>query len=679
MRERTSLLVLLVLLYASRGTTQTTSGSVTLETISSSPDPETISISTNLGNCSDSDCHPNATCGEFGGDQQCTCKVGFAGDGTYCDDINECQDPYANICNNGGGTCVNTVGSYTCTCNTGFEYKEGLGCVDINECAESSLNNCLPLEECTNVYGSYNCTCPSKYYVPGSYSCTDPCYNHTVLNDTWRSTSNIYNSSDYWSNMDWYHCDSGLIGWYRFKGDSNLQIPEYCIPEYSCGTYITLYLGGSHPKVEDGIVNRIACLNWFRCCWVSTTISVKMCPEGFYVYKIKSIQGCHHAYCTEIQANTTTASPSTTLRTTVPKNIASNVQNVTSEPPTPADNITITTGPPSSTAVKHYACTVREGTSFTLLTDTHLTSLGFSSNLESVLNELASRFPCVTRQYTAIKLDYAETNETLTTEQSYFLQSIKANYGDGQIDQHLLECNQSLLYGLRRALEISPAESMIAVFTSGSMTDYNDTQLLSEVYTLLEDKKSQVYFLLYPGYCTMNATQEEIFNNISSISFTRTTVVNDSYYEQQLLHAMELLLTKPLNSSVMILGIKLNVVDKYTEVFDITTSLSYLLITRDDKFTINFTDPNGNTLTLEENPNILHYNFNVYDHVFISSRLVKSPAAGTWILNAWGNGSLTVQILGFTGLNTSGKADECIVILLHVCMFLLIALPLYQF
>ncbi|PIO27103.1 hypothetical protein AB205_0019910, partial [Aquarana catesbeiana] len=275
--------------------------------------------------CSDSDCHPNATCSEFGGYGECTCKEGFAGDGTSCNDIDECQDRYTNNCNfYGYGYCVNTVGSYTCNCDSGYEYKEAFGCVDIDECADSSLNDCDPVAICTNYYyESYTCTCPQGYYgdgrhcdinecqqgtlcgsneecmkFNGSYSCIDPCSNHTVLNDPWRSISNTYGYWDYW--YYWYHCDYGLSGWYRFKGKYDQKIPEHCIPQQSCGTTIPIWMNGSHPTVSDGIVNRTACSNYYEgCCTYTYNISVKMCPGGFYVYKLQSPPSCNFAYCTE--------------------------------------------------------------------------------------------------------------------------------------------------------------------------------------------------------------------------------------------------------------------------------------------------------------------------------------------------------------------------------------------
>ncbi|KAL0178957.1 hypothetical protein M9458_024399, partial [Cirrhinus mrigala] len=46
-------------------------------------------------------------------------------------------------------------------------------------------------------------------------------------------------------------------GWYRlFINESSAQMPESCFYYMSCGGYSALYLGGSHPQIEDGVVTR---------------------------------------------------------------------------------------------------------------------------------------------------------------------------------------------------------------------------------------------------------------------------------------------------------------------------------------------------------------------------------------------------------------------------------------
>ncbi|XP_043944884.1 uncharacterized protein LOC122816198 [Protopterus annectens] len=263
-------------------------------------------------------CHINATCETYGDIPECICKDGFIGDGFSCSDIDECAQSWTHSC--GSDVCVNTFGSYTCRCAVGYiEDTPESGCRDINECAYPELNLCHPSATCINYIGGYYCTCPYGSYgdgfhcyvndcllsttcssdmecvnTPEYYYCSDPCDNHTVLNENWRSTSVSYFTS-------WYaNCDSAKSGWFRFVGTGGVQMPEYCVPEYSCSTTAPMWLNGQHPSVSDGIVTRTACAHWAGfCCFWSTTINVKACPGGYYVYKLYGTPACNLAYCTD--------------------------------------------------------------------------------------------------------------------------------------------------------------------------------------------------------------------------------------------------------------------------------------------------------------------------------------------------------------------------------------------
>ncbi|KAL0113527.1 hypothetical protein PUN28_012588 [Cardiocondyla obscurior] len=72
-----------------------------------------------------------------------------------CVDVNECKE-LEDACSS-NEECVNTVGSYTCTCRTGFRRDNFTqACVDINEC--QLQNDCLSTQRCDNTVGSYTCT-----------------------------------------------------------------------------------------------------------------------------------------------------------------------------------------------------------------------------------------------------------------------------------------------------------------------------------------------------------------------------------------------------------------------------------------------------------------------------------------------------------------------------------------
>jgi hypothetical protein len=126
------------------------------------------------------------TCINTAGSFACSCLAGFTSSGATCTDINECT------VNNGGcdTICMNTEGSFQCSCDGGFEFDTNGNCVgtytfnyiiayyydnccftDINEC-ESSSNNCQQI--CTNTEGSFMCSCQAGFTSSTSgATCTD--------------------------------------------------------------------------------------------------------------------------------------------------------------------------------------------------------------------------------------------------------------------------------------------------------------------------------------------------------------------------------------------------------------------------------------------------------------------------------------------------------------------------
>lgn len=105
-------------------------------------------------------------------------------------DINECND--TELVHECDHTCINTIGSYACTCNSGYNLNvDGRTCdgtllivllleslqfiftcfsvSDIDECAN---NNDLCAQACINTPGSYTCDCNPGYTLdPNGFSC----------------------------------------------------------------------------------------------------------------------------------------------------------------------------------------------------------------------------------------------------------------------------------------------------------------------------------------------------------------------------------------------------------------------------------------------------------------------------------------------------------------------------
>ena len=120
----------------------------------------------------------------------------------------------------------------------------------------------------------------------------DPCNKYTALDQPWRATNAVgLDICD--SNFNWN-------GWYRllYNGMS-VRMPDSCVNQSRCGTDITLWLNGSHPQIEDGIVTRGVCGNsGSDCCYFrSNPIRVKACPGNYYVYEFVRPNVCNSAYC----------------------------------------------------------------------------------------------------------------------------------------------------------------------------------------------------------------------------------------------------------------------------------------------------------------------------------------------------------------------------------------------
>ncbi|MCY0997150.1 FG-GAP-like repeat-containing protein [Myxococcus sp. MISCRS1] len=108
-------------------------------------------------------CDENATCTNTVGSFTCACNPGYEGDGVTCTNIDECA---ANPCQN-GGTCTDGVNSYTCACPPGYA---GANCeINIDECAP---NPCQNGGTCTDGVNSYTCTCAPTYEGPQCQSCS---------------------------------------------------------------------------------------------------------------------------------------------------------------------------------------------------------------------------------------------------------------------------------------------------------------------------------------------------------------------------------------------------------------------------------------------------------------------------------------------------------------------------
>ncbi|ESO98735.1 hypothetical protein LOTGIDRAFT_158683 [Lottia gigantea] len=125
----------------------------------------------------------------------------------------------------------------------------------------------------------------------------DPCLWYNNLSDPLRST--IHQPKQ----LDTLLCDRYLLpGWYRFVDG---LMPTSCVEQFRCGTQAPIWMNGTIPSPQDGIVARMACVNARNafmfvgtCCSIQIPIEVRNCGE-FVIYNLRNTPGCPMAYCVE--------------------------------------------------------------------------------------------------------------------------------------------------------------------------------------------------------------------------------------------------------------------------------------------------------------------------------------------------------------------------------------------
>ncbi|XP_078687224.1 uncharacterized protein LOC144919610 [Branchiostoma floridae x Branchiostoma belcheri] len=126
-----------------------------------------IQVCEDIDECSKNNGGCEHDCVNTVGSYHCTCRTGYQLSGTHnCTDVDEC----ASLDGGCDHDCVNTEGSFYCTCLPGYQLSGTTNCSDVNEC---DSDNGVCEHTCVNTVGSYHCTCRTGYQLSGTHNCTD--------------------------------------------------------------------------------------------------------------------------------------------------------------------------------------------------------------------------------------------------------------------------------------------------------------------------------------------------------------------------------------------------------------------------------------------------------------------------------------------------------------------------
>lgn len=126
-----------------------------------------------INECEDAEfphqCHEQATCTDTIGSYNCTCNPGWEGSGIDCTDIDFC----ASFPCKHNGTCeeFSDGSSFNCICD-GTGYRGDRCEIEIDECSDPDLNQCN--QNCINAIGGkpgYTCSCEPGYFLMDQFTC----------------------------------------------------------------------------------------------------------------------------------------------------------------------------------------------------------------------------------------------------------------------------------------------------------------------------------------------------------------------------------------------------------------------------------------------------------------------------------------------------------------------------
>ncbi|XP_068100895.1 uromodulin-like [Hyperolius riggenbachi] len=206
------------------------------------------------------------------------------------------------------------------------------------------------------------------------------------------------------------------------------------------------------------------------------------------------------------------------------------------------------------------------------------------------------------------------------------------------------DCPEYALTGLLKALENSPAGSVVVLATDASAKDSNDGYIINQIYYLIDSKQITI-FILGPQPCTYGVYDYglEIYKDIAASSYGH--VLQNVYGNTKIVDFLYYFLQIPSNSTTRLLSLSGDYSYYATNYFVSTDFTALIISAACSNCSVTLYKPSGEIAVTNC----------IISEIWGLLLSVDSPVFGTWSISVYAGNYYSLRVLGFKDNNSSSS------------------------
>ncbi|XP_075140922.1 uromodulin-like [Leptodactylus fuscus] len=276
--------------------------------------------------------------------------------------------------------------------------------------------------------------------------------------------------------------------------------------------------------------------------------------------------------------------------------------------------------------------------SFTLVMDTTGSMSYYLYQFQEIAQIFSTRLAAssanVTRQYTLMDFNDPSVGPLYVTCSSteFFNDLYSLHAHDGG------DCPEYSMVGLLKALEVSPFGSFVVLVTDASAKDFNDTETVSRIFSLIDSLQVRVF--LFAGYCGDKYNLDfQIFKDIAARSYGHVFQIYNP--TSTIADLLNFFLKIPINSTTRLFSTDSNRTDSNSgATFSVPSYFSSLVISvSGSSNSLVFYNPYGAEETLTA----------FFSESWGAALYLENPSIGIWTFYINATDSYSIRIEGYKG------------------------------